>query len=83
MAVDFYSVVSCALGESMRHAAWIHVAIRGFKQHLFDGRTSSYESKLQPKIEQIFETYPMLKFVGWMFQRSDINKVKDYINLVG
>ena len=52
-------------------------------QHLFDGRTGSYESKLQPKIEQVFESYPMLKFVGWMFHRSDINKVKDYINLVG
>ena len=52
-------------------------------QHLFEDRRNSYESNLQPKIEQIFESYPMLKFVGWMFQRSDINKVKDYINLVG
>jgi hypothetical protein len=52
-------------------------------QHLFDGRNGSYESNLQPKIEKVFETYPMLRFVGWLFKRTEIDKVKDYINLVG
>jgi hypothetical protein len=52
-------------------------------QHLFDARTSSYESKLQPKIDLIFDTYPMLKFAGWLHREHDVNRVKDYLNLVG
>jgi hypothetical protein len=52
-------------------------------QHLFDARTNSYESKLQPKIEQIFESYPMLRYVGWLHREHDVARVMDYINLVG
>ena len=52
-------------------------------QHIFEGYSSTYESKLKPQIEQIFESYPMLRFVGFVHQQSDINRVKDYINLVG
>ena len=52
-------------------------------QHIFEGYSSTYESKLKPQIDQIFESYPMLRFVGFVHQQSDINRVKDYINLVG
>ena len=52
-------------------------------QHLFDARTDSYESKLQPKIEQIFERYPMLRYVGWLHREHDVSRVMDYINFVG
>jgi hypothetical protein len=52
-------------------------------QNLFEGYSNSYESKLKPKIQQIFETYPMLRYVGYINHESDINRVKDYINLVG
>lgn len=52
-------------------------------QHLFEGYSNSYESKLKPEIEQIFEAYPMLRYVGHINRESDINRIKDYINLVG
>lgn len=52
-------------------------------QLLFEGKSNDYDSKLKPKIQQIFETYPMLRYVGYINNESDINRVKDYINLVG
>ena len=52
-------------------------------RHLFEDRRSNHVSTLDTKCNEIFEMYPMLKFAGWLFHRSEVKRVKDYINLVG
>jgi hypothetical protein len=52
-------------------------------RHLFEDRRGNHVSTLDIKCNEIFETYPMLKFAGWLFHRTEVKRVKDYINLVG
>jgi len=52
-------------------------------RHLFEDRRCNHVSTLDIKCNEIFEKYPMLKFAEWLSHRSDVKRVKDYINLVG
>ena len=51
--------------------------------HLFELATMQYESKLQPKIDAVMDTYPMLSLLGWVGGGTSAQKVMDYIKLVG
>jgi hypothetical protein len=51
--------------------------------HLFELASTRYESKLQPKIDEVMSKYPMLSLLGWIGGGESAQKVMDYINLVG
>jgi len=51
--------------------------------HLFELASTRYESKLQPKIDEVMNKYPMFSLLGWIGGGESAQKVMDYINLVG